>query len=106
MVPEDAVHRDALLTNVMLCWLIGTAASSARIYRESAERWGEDERTATVPTGVATLPGNISLPVRRLAEQTDNIVYWSELPRGGHFPALEVPELLVDDLRTFFGSLR
>lgn len=105
-VPEDAVDRDALLTNVMLYWLTGTAASSSRIYREGAESWGEDERTGTVPTGIATLPGNISLPIRRLAEQTENIVHWSELAHGGHFPAMEVADLLVDDLRVFFGGLR
>jgi pimeloyl-ACP methyl ester carboxylesterase len=104
--PEDAVDRDALLTNVMLYWLTGTAASSARIYREGAESFGQDERVGTVPTGLATLPANISLPIRRLAEQTENIVYWSELPRGGHFPAMEVPDLLVDDIRAFFGGLR
>lgn len=90
--PEDAVDRDLLLTNVMLYWLTGTTASS-RICREGAETWGEDSRTATVPTGVTSLPGNISVPVRRLAEQTDNIVHWTELPRGGHFPGLEAPEL-------------
>jgi pimeloyl-ACP methyl ester carboxylesterase len=105
-VPEDAVDRDTLLTNVMLYWLTGTAASSARIYREGAESFGQDERVGTVPTGLATLPANISLPIRRLAEQTENIVYWSELPRGGHFPAMEVPDLLVDDIRAFFGGLR
>jgi microsomal epoxide hydrolase len=104
--PEDAVDRDLLLTNVMLYWLTGTAASSSRIYREGAGTWGQDEQASTVPTGLAVLPGNISVPVRRLAERTNKIVHWTELARGGHFPALEVPDLLVDDLRGFFQPLR
>lgn len=103
--PEDAVDRDALLTNVMLYWLTGTAASSSRIYREGAESWGQDERTGVVPTGMAVLPRNIAVPVRRLAEQTENIVHWSELPRGGHFPGLEAPADLAADLRAFFSAL-
>jgi epoxide hydrolase len=104
--PDDAVDRGTLLTNVMLYWLTGTAASSSRIYREGGETWGEEEPESTVPTGMAVLPGNISVPVRRLAEQKNKIVHWTELPRGGHFPGLEVPDLLVDDLRTFFAPLR
>lgn len=104
--PEDAPGRDLLLTNVMLYWLTGTAASSSRIYKEGQGTWGEDQQASTVPTGVAVLPGNISIPVRRLAERTNRIVHWTELERGGHFPALEVPDLLVDDLRRFFGQVR
>lgn len=100
------MDRGTLLTNVMLYWLTGTAASSSRIYREGGETWGEEEPESTVPTGMAVLPGNISIPVRRLAEQKNKIVHWTELPRGGHFPGLEVPDLLVDDLRTFFAPLR
>lgn len=105
-VPEDAVHRDQMLTNVMLYWLTNTANSSARIYREGAESFGQDEQPSAVPTGVAVLPRNISVPIRRLAERTNNIVRWSELTRGGHFPAMKVPELLVGDVREFFGSVR
>ena len=95
-----------MLTNVMLYWLTGTANSSARIYREGAESFGQDERRSVVPTGVAVLPRNISLPIRRLAERTNNIVHWSELARGGHFLAMEVPDLLVEGVREFFGGVR
>jgi epoxide hydrolase len=55
---------------------------------------------------VATFPRDTSLPVRHLAEHGNNIVHWSELDRGGHFPAMEVPDLLVDDVRAFFRPLR
>ncbi len=91
-----------MLTNVTLYWLTGTANSSARIYREGAESFGQDEQQSVVPTGVAVLPGNISVPIRCLAEKTNKVVHWSELDRGGHFPAMEVPDLLVGDMREFF----
>lgn len=73
-VPEDAVDRDAMLTNVMLYWLTGTAGSSARYYREGTATWGEPEPTSPVPTAVAVFPRDIALPIRRLAETNHNIV--------------------------------
>jgi microsomal epoxide hydrolase len=105
--PDDAVDRDAMLTNVMLYWLTGTAGSSARLYYEAAHggRWGGGA-PSTVPTGVAVFPREIAPPIRRLAEQIDNIVHWSEFDRGGHFAALEEPDLLTDDVRSFFRGLR
>ncbi|MFC7328130.1 epoxide hydrolase family protein [Marinactinospora rubrisoli] len=105
-VPEDAVDRDTLLTNVMLYWLTGTAGSSARYYKEGVETWGEPEPPSGVPTAVAVFPDDIALPVRRLAERDNTIVRWTEFDRGGHFPALEQPELLVGDLRAAFRDHR
>ncbi|ADD42602.1 epoxide hydrolase family protein [Stackebrandtia nassauensis] len=105
-VPEDAVSRDRLLTNVMLYWLTGTAGSSSHIYLETM-RSGTDpylQPTAT-PTGVAVFGGDLVKPVRSLAEKAHNIVHWSEFPRGGHFAAMEQPELMVADVRDFFGEL-
>jgi len=104
--PEDAVDRDRMLTNVMLYWLTGTANSSSRIYAEAGATWGEPEAPSTVPTGVAVLPRDIALPVRRFAERTNTIVRWTEFAHGGHFAALEEPDLLVGDIRAFFGGLR
>ena len=105
-MPEDAVSRDDLLTNAMLYWLTGTAGSSAQLYYETAHapRGGPAER-GSVPTAFVVLPRDVDLPVRRLAERTENVVRWTEFPRGGHFGALEAPELLIDDLRAFFGEL-
>jgi pimeloyl-ACP methyl ester carboxylesterase len=100
-VPEDAVDRDRILTNVMLYWLTGTAGSSARLYYESVRSWGKEERL-TVPTGVAVFPRELALSVRRLAERSNAIERWTEYDRGGHFAALEEPDLLVDDIRAFF----
>jgi epoxide hydrolase len=107
--PEDAVDRDRMLTNVTVYWLTRTANSSAQLYYEAAHApggWAAPMQPSTTPTGVAVFPHDTSLPVRYLAERTNNIVHWSEFDRGGHFPALEVPDLLVDDVREFFRRLR
>lgn len=59
-----------------------------------------------VPTGAALFPTEITIPPRRWAETRYNITHWTEMPRGGHFAALEQPDLLVEDVRTFFQGLR
>jgi microsomal epoxide hydrolase len=105
-VPEDAVDRDRLLTNVMLYWLTGTAGSSARIYYETAHAAPPSPAYLSVPTGVAVFPQELAPPIRRFAEQSNNIVHWSEFDRGGHFAAMEEPDLVVGDVRAFFRALR
>lgn len=104
--PGSAVGRDRLLTNVMLYWLTATAGSSARYYKEGAETWGEAEAASRVPTAMALFPHDIFVPVRRLAERDNLIVRWTAFERGGHFPALEVPDLLVVDLREALRGYR
>jgi epoxide hydrolase len=103
-VPEDAVDRDQLLTNVMLYWLTGTANSSARLYYENlhAGSWGQPP--ATTPTGVGVFAEDYA--IRRYGERANNIVHWTEFDRGGHFAAMEAPDLLVGDVREFFRGLR
>jgi pimeloyl-ACP methyl ester carboxylesterase len=105
-LPEDAVDRDSVLTNVSIYWFTGTARSSANQYYETFHdhsMWIPRPR-ATTPTGVAVFPMDVA--IRRFAEKTDTIVHWSEFDRGGHFAALEAPDLLVADLREFFRGLR
>jgi epoxide hydrolase len=106
-LPHEAVDRDQLLTNVTLYWLTGTAGSSARLYYETrqARAWNPAARS-DVPTGVAVFPREIAPAIRRFAEPADNITHWSEFDRGGHFAAMEVPDLLVGDVREFFRPLR
>jgi microsomal epoxide hydrolase len=104
--PEDAVDRDLLLTNVMLYWLTGTAGSAARIYYETAHAGRGGGERSEVPTGVAVFPHEIAPPIRRLAERLHNVVHWSEFDRGGHFAAMEEPDLVVGDLRACFRPLR
>ena len=83
------------------------AASSAHLYYEMAHDqsgWAPRPR-GTVPTGVAVSLSQ-DVAIRRFAERDHNIVYWSELDRGGHFLALEEPELFARDVRKFFAFVR
>ncbi|GAB2917859.1 epoxide hydrolase [Micromonospora polyrhachis] len=98
------VDRDAILSNVSIFWLTGTAGSAARIYREAgAEGWGERPASSPVPTGVANFLGDRAL--RGLAELSNNVTHWSEFDRGGHFASLQAPGLLVTDIREFFRQV-
>ena len=103
-VPEDAVDRDQLLTNVTLYWLTWTANSSARLYYENLHAGFSPQQPAATPTGVAVFATDYA--IRRYAERGNNIVHWTEFDRGGHFAAMEVPDLLVGDVRSFFRGLR
>jgi pimeloyl-ACP methyl ester carboxylesterase len=105
-VPEDAVDRDRMLTNVMLYWLTGTAASSARLYKENAAMWATPPSPSPVPTALALFPRDNNVPVRRIAERTNHIVRWTEFDRGGHFAAMEEPDLVTRDLRAFLRDYR
>lgn len=106
------LSRDQILDQVTLYWVTGTAASSARLYAESIDRvsaWLNGARVDTVsaPVGASIFPAELPRPSRRWAiRRYPDIRYWVEHDRGGHFPALEVPELLVEDLRNFFRLLR
>lgn len=105
--PLNILGRDELLDNVMLYWLTATAASSARLYWQSFSPGRRIAHTVTIPTGVAVFPKEIVPPVRRWLEpRYTDIRHWSEMPKGGHFGAFEQPELFVDEVRTFFRTLR
>ncbi|MBO3734386.1 epoxide hydrolase family protein [Glycomyces niveus] len=101
-LPEHAVDVDQLLTNVTFYWLTGTGASSAHQYR--AVREEPAPARSEVPTGIAVFPSDPA--VRPLLERAHRIVHWSEFDRGGHFAAMEAPDLLVQDLRDCFRPLR
>ncbi|MGA2835268.1 MAG: epoxide hydrolase family protein [Acidimicrobiales bacterium] len=107
--PENVLGRDELLDNVMLYWLPGTGASSARMYWESFEGSLEQGGGATVdvPTGCSIFPKEIVRISRRWAESRfTDIRYWNELDKGGHFAAFEQPEAFVDEIRSFFRLVR
>lgn len=96
--PEDALSRDELLDNLMLYWVPGTGASSARIYWESFGK--TTNAPVEIPMGASIFPAEIMMTSRRWAEQRfKNIVHWNELDRGGHFAAFEVPDLYVEEVR-------
>jgi pimeloyl-ACP methyl ester carboxylesterase len=101
-LPEDAVALDHLLTDVSIYWFTNTSASSANLYYEN--RQAAEELRPGVPTGVAVFPTDPA--IRRVLERRHHVVHWSEFDRGGHFAALEAPDLLVDDIRAFFRLVR
>ena len=108
---ETAVSRDDLLDNLMLYWLPGTGASSARLYWESIGQVSDIitksvGETVDVPTGCSIFPKENQRPSRRWAERRfTDIRYWNEPDKGGHFAALEQPDIFITELRTFFGKL-
>jgi epoxide hydrolase len=110
--PENVLTRDELLDNVMLYWLAGAGASSARLYWESIRQVRKlftepNADTVTVPTGGSIFPKEVIRPSRRWAEKRfTDIRYWNVLDAGGHFAAFEQPELFVDEVRSFFRTVR
>jgi pimeloyl-ACP methyl ester carboxylesterase len=105
-LPEDAVSRDQILTNVSLYWFTRTATSAANVYYETFHDPKAKKRQpfSPVPTGVAVSKTQ-DVTIRRWAKREANIVHWAEFEHGGHFPALEVPEFLVGDIRKFFRKI-
>ncbi|MGH3333601.1 MAG: epoxide hydrolase family protein [Nocardioidaceae bacterium] len=113
-LPEEAVDRDLLLTNVSITWFTKAGASSAhatyegmQAYREMAasrDAGADHEMPAGPPIGYAVFAADNT--IRSLVDPANRIDHWSVFERGGHFPALEVPDLLLDDVRTFFRGLR
>jgi pimeloyl-ACP methyl ester carboxylesterase len=104
-LPEDAVDRDRILTDVSIYWFTATAGSAAHTYYErfnDPAMWVPKERSA-VPTAVAVFTTDVS--VRPFASKLNTVVRWTEFDRGGHFAALEAPDLLTADVRDFFRAL-
>jgi epoxide hydrolase len=103
--PEDALTQDEMLDNIMLYWLTGAGASSARLYWESFGSFGSTK--LELPVGVSIYPKEIFRASRRWAEKhMSNIIHWNELDRGGHFAAWEQPELYVKEIRDCFRQVR
>ncbi|MEH6639411.1 MAG: epoxide hydrolase family protein [Porticoccaceae bacterium] len=103
--PENVLSKDELLDNIMLYWCNASAASSARLYWESFTNLSTDE--VVVPTGCSIYPKEIFQASRRWAERRfKNIIHWSELDKGGHFSAFEVPETFVNEVRNCFRAVR
>jgi epoxide hydrolase len=114
-LPTDAVDRDQLLTGVSVYWFTGAGASSAHATYEGMQAWRElaaqqseepgphDHERSGPPTGVAVFAADTT--IRSLLDPGATM-HWSEFDRGGHFPAMEAPDLLVGDVRAFFRRLR
>ena len=97
--------NDELLTNIMIYWITNTIGPSAHRYFENTHSLPQLGRI-DVPTGVALFPSDVLLPPREWAEKNLNIMRWTHMPRGGHFAAMEEPELLAEDIRAFFRQFR
>lgn len=103
--PENVLSKDELLDNVMMYWLNNCAASSARLYWESFNKANLDP--IDMPTGCSMFPKEIFPSSRRWAQKRfSNLIYWNELERGGHFAALELPDIFLQEVRNCFKSLR
>jgi hypothetical protein len=112
---EKSFSKDELLTNVMIYWVTETMPSSVRIYYESQHTNPRPPSMTAfegggkgAPLGFALFPKEINVPPRAWVERQlgSTMIHWTEMPRGGHFAALEVPDLLVADVRAFARKLR
>jgi pimeloyl-ACP methyl ester carboxylesterase len=104
--PRSVLSLDDMLDNIMLYWLPGNGASSARLYWESFAN-SFKRQPLSLPVGCSIFPGEMSRPSRRWAERLyPNIIHWNEPERGGHFAAFEQPDIFVAELRNCFRSLR
>jgi pimeloyl-ACP methyl ester carboxylesterase len=103
--PENILGRDELLDNVMMYWLNNAAASSARLYWESFN--SVNMEPIAMPVGCSIFPREIFRCSRRWAQKRfTNLIHWNELDRGGHFAAMEQPDLFLQEVRTCFRALR
>lgn len=105
---ESRFSKDEILENVSLYWLTQTVGSSMRLYREARAvplAFGKGERVR-VPCAVSRFPKDAPMPPREWVERAYDVVRWTEMPRGGHFAALEEPDLLAKDVREAFRSFR
>lgn len=104
---ENCFTKDELLANVTLYWLTQTIYSSTRMYHGISQNplvFGADD-FVTTPVGFASFPKEIPTPPRPYVEQGLNVVRWTEMVKGGHFPALEQPTLLAGEVTAFFSDL-
>jgi microsomal epoxide hydrolase len=105
---EKRFTKDELLTTITLYWLTETINAANRLYYETAHDFTSPQHTggSDVPAAIARFPKDILPAPREWAERWFNVQRWTGMPRGGHFAALEEPELLVEDMRAFFRPLR
>ena len=102
--PENVLSRDELIDNIMFYWLTSAGASSARLYWESFGK--RNPAPITIPSGCSMFPKEIFRASERWVQKRyQNLVYWNELERGGHFAAFERPDAFVDEIRACFARM-
>jgi pimeloyl-ACP methyl ester carboxylesterase len=105
---ESVISMDTLLTDISLYWFSNTLTASLRLYKENRLRpltFSPGERVVP-PLGVALFPHELPMPPRSWVKRVFNVQRWTTMPAGGHFAALEQPQLLAEDIRAFFKPLR
>ncbi|MBI1768213.1 MAG: epoxide hydrolase [Bacteroidetes bacterium] len=107
---ENSFTKDELITNIMIYWVTQTINTSIRTYLETArasytQHGPKPEQRVEVPTGVACFPAEAPVP-REWADRKANVKRFTKMPKGGHFAALEVPELWVSEVRAFFTEVK
>ena len=105
---EKSYTKDELLTIVTIYWVTQTISSSTRMYFENQKHLWTMEKDQKVPTpaGMAMFPQEISKPPREWGERSYHVRRWTEMASGGHFAALEEPQLLAEEVRAFFRDFR
>ncbi len=99
------IDRDKFLTDVSIYWFTPTGGSAANVYYEDMKsNGGDDSKRVEVPVGVAVFPNDFR-SVRAFCETNNNIVHWTQMPRGGHFAGMDAPDLLAADIAAFFSKL-
>lgn len=115
VLPEDAIDKDLLLTNVSLYWFNKNGLSSAEMLYENMQmafNWGANASGETQQWNAPKIKSAIAAfgkkgeesVLKKLASPSGNPEHWSFYEQGGHFPALEVPGLLVNDLQESFAE--
>ncbi len=104
---ENIFTKDELLSNVTLYWVTETIHSSVRLYNENSKFPLKLEKNSmiNVPVGIARFKYEEPFPPRKFIERGFNIIHWSDFPAGGHFPAVEQPQLLSEDIYRFFRNI-
>ncbi len=104
---ENTFSKDHILANITLYWITESIHSSVRIYNENSKNpmeFGPNDFVST-PVAYANFPKEISTPPREYMAKGYNIVQWTNMPKGGHFAAMEAPQLLANDIIKFYQSL-
>jgi hypothetical protein len=106
-LPDDVVDRDQLLTNISLYWFTRTGASAANFIYEASHSTSPWAAESSTPTAFAAFNvKNVEKAMRQMVDPENKLEHWSNFNQGGHFPAMEVPDLLVNDVRKFFRQFR
>ncbi len=103
--PRKDLDINLLLDTTMIYWLYNTLGSSVRYYKNETNDWVSAPSFCTVPTAVTVMPYDVALPIKRIAEKSDNIVQWNKSEYGGHFSTIEAPKIIADNLIYFKGIL-